>query len=409
MLLYVLCGSLALYPLVTSFLAPVIATAYFFAALGVVARMLRNGFGVPRTYLGWVWASYAFVYGIWYAVALVHGNNVTYINQDALGFLLYFGVLPILFLYIKFRRLESAFVQFVVDCCTLIATMSVVVVAGYYVVFGDINADSMLLINAYLASIGLTWQIDHNAGVFGVYTNAGHLLLIGIAVVLYIYSVAGRKGDLALFTLYLVGIVLDGHRALVIAAVMQLLILVPRLLGRTSASKKIVLMTALVLVPTIAALVGLDWIEARFAFTTDDPSTAERYAQIPALLDKIMENPLIGSGFGSVASYIRSIERPFSYEVDFLATAMKLGVLGSLIYFGTYLAALAYGYRSSGQAGLFLLSAGLSFFFYMGTNGNQAMSSDSSVFHIFIFLLIAFAANSAKRHRVSIGALPTAQ
>ena len=401
MLLYVLCGSLVLYPLLEKFLAPVIGIAYFFAAVPLVMRLWSNGFRVPRTYLGWVWAIYSMVYVIWYAIALLHGNIGAYISQDSLGFLLYFGALPILFLYIKFSGLESTFSQFIVDCSTLIATLSVAVVAGYYVVFGEVDGDSLLLLNDFLATLGLTWQIDSNSGLLGVYTYTGHLLLLGIAIVLYRYTLFPRRKDLALVALYFVGIVLDGHRALVVASVLQLLILAPRLFGGVSISKKIVLVTVLVVAPTIAALLGLDWIQSRFDFTTNDPSTEERYAQIPALLDKIMQDPLLGSGFGSVAGYVRSAERPFSYEVDFLATAMKLGVLGSLIYFGTYLAALVYGFRSSGRAGLFLLSAGLSFFFYMGTNGGQAMSTDSAIFHIFIFLLIDFAARHAKTRRDS--------
>jgi hypothetical protein len=410
-LLYVMGGSLALYPLLEQFVAPVIGVAYALAVLSVVFQLMRNGFSAPRTYLGWVWAIYALVYVAWYGNALLHGNDPTYIRQDSLGFLLYFGAMPILFLFIRFGGLEATFVRFIVHCSIFIAVISVVVVVGYYITFGPIDGDSLIVLNAFIHGLGLTWQIDSNAGVLGVYTYTGHLLLLGIAIVLHRYSLAPNRWDIALVMLFLVGIVLDGHRALVVSSLMQLLIVAPRLFARVSLSKKLVLASVLVIGPAVAVVLGMDWISARFDFSANDPSTAERWAQIPALVDKISREPLFGSGFGSVASYIRSIERPFSYEVDFLATAMKLGLVGCVAYFGTYLGALAYAHFTRGQAGLFLLSAGLPFFFYMGTNGGQAMSTDSAVFHIFIFLLIDFAARPiprASRHGEA-GALSAAR
>ena len=407
-LLYVLCGSLALYPLLEKFVAPVIAASYALVLVIVVSRLFGNGFRVPRSYLGWLWLTYSAVYGIWYAVAVLYGNKIAYINTDSLGFSLYFGFVPVLFLYITFHRLEAAFAGFIVGCCLVIAAISVVAVAGYYVAFGEVDGNALLSTNAFLASLGLNWQIDNNVGLLGMYTNTAHLLLLGIAIVLYRYASSGSRRELGLAALFLVGILLDGHRALVIAALMQLAILAPPLLRRMSPSRRTVVVAALIAGALITTLLSWDWIQTRFDFSGEDVSTAERHAQIPALIDKIEENPVMGSGFGSSASYIRSIERPFSYEVDFLATFMKLGLVGGLVYFGTYLLVLLHGWRAGGRAGLFLLSAGAPFFFYMGTNGNQAMSTDSAVFHIFIFLLIAFAVDPRRRHPVVSGAVRTA-
>jgi hypothetical protein len=365
----------------------------------VVLKLASADFHLPRTCLGYVWIAYATVYVVWYAIAMLNGNPTAYINQDSLGFLLYVGMLPLLFLYVRFLGLEGSFVRFVIRCSTLIAGMSALAVLVYFMTFGEIDGDALLITNAFLAGLGLTWQLDNNSGVLGVYTNAGHLLLLGIALVLHRYTITGRKTDLALAALYLVGIALDGHRALIISAMLQLLILLPRLLARLRLSRKLLLAAVLVAIPLLVGVLGQDWIQERFDFSADDPSTAERHAQIPALLYAIDRNPVLGSGFGSQASYIRSLERPFSYEVDFLATAMKLGLLGTAIYFGTYLLALVHALLAAGRLGLFLFSAGLPFFFYMGTNGNQAMSTDSSVFHIFLFILIALSADRVRTAR----------
>lgn len=402
-LLYVLCGALALYPLLEKFAAPVIAASFALAFIVVLLRLMTNGFRMPVTFLGWVWCAYFVVYGVWLAIAVLQDNRLDYAMRDSLGFLLYFGFVPVLFLYIVFCRLEAAFTRFIVGCCITISALSVVAVVGYYVVFGELDGNTLLVMNAFLASAGMNWQIDNNSGLLGMYTNTAHLLLLGTAIVLYRYVSTGRWRHLGLAALFLVGTVLDGHRALVIAALLQFVMLSPQLLRRMKPSHQIVIGTVVVSTALVAALLSGEWIQARFDFSTEDVSTAERHAQIPALLDKIAEAPVMGSGFGSFAAYIRSSERPFSYEVDFLATVMKLGLVGGLMYFGTYLLALAHGWRRGGREGVFLLSAGLPFFFYMGTNGNQAMSTDSAVFHIFIFMLIAFAvARNRPRHEPAV-------
>ncbi len=388
LLLYVLCGSLALYPLLEKFIAPVLGVAFAVAASSVALQLIRRDFRLPRTYLAWVWGIYAVLYVVWSCIGLLHDNNPAYVRGDSQGFLLYIGAMPVLFLFIAYGRLEAAFAQFLVDCSKLIAFISIAAVGGYFIVFGPLDADSLLLLNAFLGSIGLSWQLDNNSGLLGVYTYTGHLLLLGIAIVLYRYSVQHRRAHVFLLGLFLVGIVLDGHRALVVSAILQVAIVGIRLFREANPRKKLVLGIVLVVIPAIAIVMSMDWIVTRFDFSTADPSTAERWAQIPALLDKIEQSPVLGSGFGTVAAYIRSLERPYSYEVDFLATAMKLGLVGCLLYFGTYVAALAHGALACGRAGLYLLSAGLPFLFYMGTNGGQAMSTDSAVFHIFLFLLI---------------------
>jgi O-antigen ligase len=248
----------------------------------------------------------------------------------------------------------------------------------------------MALTNLFLRSLGLSWFIDHNHGLLGLYTNTAHLMLLGSALALHRFTAHHRRRDLWLVGLYLVAMALDGRRALVITAVLQLMVAAPRLMSALRPGQRLALVVGTAVVGSALVLGNLEWIEQRFSFTEEDISTAHRQAQIPPLLEKIAENPVFGGGFGTVASLLRSELRPFSYEVDFLATVMKLGVVGSMLYFGTYLAVLFHAYRRTGSRGIFYASAGLPFFFYMTTNGNQAMSTDSAVFHIFLFLLIAF-------------------
>ena len=390
LIMFVLCGSLVFYPVLEQFVAPFVAASFVLATVIVVVGILRRGLRLPNTFLIKVWVAMLYVYVVWTMVAIVRGNVPLYITQDSAGFLIYIGVMPVIYLLIAQYQLQRAFFRLVECISLLIAFASVALAIVIYSFLDGISSESLLLVNSFLASLKLSWKTDHNSGVLGLYTNIAHLMLLGNALALYRYSLQRRSRDLIPVGLYLVGIFLDGRRALAISAFLQLIIVAPVLLRMLSPSQslRITIGAMFVLVAGIAA--NLDWLQQRLDFSFNDVSSAERFAQIPSLLDKISEHPLVGGGFGTVAAYIRSVERPFSYEVDYLATLMKLGLIGSILYFGTYLLAVVQATRIRDRLGRYLISAGLSFFFFMGTNGNQAMSTDSAMFHILLFLMIVF-------------------
>ncbi|MFG6415753.1 O-antigen ligase family protein [Roseateles sp. DC23W] len=403
LLLLAACGSLGFYPLLEQFIAPVLAMSFALAAMVAGAGLLHRRLRMPSTFILGIWASLLIVYVGWCAVAIVHGNVGQYIVTDSAGFLLYIGVLPVLYLLIRQNDLQHSFFQIIEQLSMVIAVLSVVLAVSFFVLFGPVEADSLLLVNAFLKGLGLSWKVDSNSGALGLYTNVAHLMMLGLALSLYRFSLARRRRELLLVLLYLVALLLDGRRALAIAAILQLLIAAPQLLAMLKPAQRLRLTLGAVALSTVAVVANLDWIQQRFEFTDSDVSSAARFEQIPPLLDKIAEHPILGGGFGTYASLRRSDERPFSYEVDFLATLMKLGLIGSALYFGSYLFGVMQARRIRDPLGLFLMSAGLPFFFYMGTNGNQAMSTDSAVFHIYLFLLIAFACEQRRAPAVAAG------
>lgn len=407
-LLHIACGSLALYPLLEQFIAAVLGASLLLIAVSSLFGLLNRRLVVRQSFIWTVWILLAGVYLIWFCIGVLNQNIMKHITQDSLGFLLYLVVLPVVYLFIVQNGLQGSFYRFVERVSLLIASVSVALTVVMFLIFGEINTPMILGVNAFLSGLSLSWKISHNSGVIGLYTNAAHFLLLGSALALYRYSFAGHRRDAFLILLYLAGMFLDGRRALVIAALLQLLIMLPKLMKRLTPQRRLTFVVGGLAVLVMLIGANLDWIQQRFEFSEEDISSAERYAQIPALLDKISESPLIGSGFGTVASYIRSDERPFSYEVDFLATLMKLGAIGSLLYFGAYLYGMAQSLRINGTLGRCLLSAGFAFLFYMGTNGNQAMSTNSAVFHIFLFLLISFALDDRVGIHASHGSAATA-
>jgi len=62
-------------------------------------------------------------------------------------------------------------------------------------------------------------------------------------------------------------------------------------------------------------------------------SNIERANQLVSLLEGIYQAPLFGHGAGASASYIRSVEQPWAYELSYVAFVFQYGVLGLILYF----------------------------------------------------------------------------
>ena len=101
----------------------------------------------------------------------------------------------------------------------------------------------------------------------------------------------------------------------------------------------VVLAILISIVAVIAAIgAGLEfealYNQFRSAFDSSGEQAASiRYEQLLALLSEWKESPLIGHGLGaSAASFIRSEEMPWAYELSYVALLFQTGVLGVAIY-----------------------------------------------------------------------------
>lgn len=396
LILYLFCTSLTLYPLLAQFAGPFIVLGFAGILCNLVYKMLFHKLHIEESPMYKIIGAMLVVYATWVFVALLLGNDNGYIFLDSQGFLIYL-VTPFLFVYIVANGLEARFAAYLFNVCLFIAGLSAAIIVGYFLLVGTPDSESLFVMNAFLDGYGLNWRIDNNSGFLGLYTYTGHILLIGTGLSFYRYTQTGRVREIWFIALFAFGMFADGHRALMVALALLIALMLPLIARMIGLQKMLLILGIVLLICMVGAFIGGDWFSERFNFSSDDASTLERFLQIPALLDKIGERPFFGSGFGAFAKVIRSTERPFSYEVDFLATWMKLGLVGALLYFGTYLAALNRARMSGGPLGYVLFSVGLAFFLYMGTNGNSAMSTDSAVFHMLLFVLIALTIRSARQ------------
>ena len=91
----------------------------------------------------------------------------------------------------------------------------------------------------------------------------------------------------------------------------------------------VVLLFGLVNVVGKSYLVGQ--LSSIFEFSEDD-SNVERTFQFRALMQGISESPFFGSGAGAAASYPRSSDQPWAYELFYVSLVFQYGVFGFLVY-----------------------------------------------------------------------------
>lgn len=140
-----------------------------------------------------------------------------------------------------------------------------------------------------------------------------------------------------------------------------------------------------------ATELGRTTVEARFESTASTEGDVVRVEQSQVLLDEFKKRPLLGRGLGTHSDrLVRSEEAPWSYENQWLALLMQLGVVGLLAVLALP-AALARGLlrrrpRALGLADLAVLAV-----FLLAAFFNPALTSSTSGAVLLLFGLVAFA------------------
>ncbi|HDS1734788.1 MULTISPECIES: hypothetical protein [Pseudomonas] len=135
-------------------------------------------------------------------------------------------------------------------------------------------------------------------------------------------------------------VMLSGRRVILVTAVLGPLIAYCMSLGAPGGRGLAVFKVSLF----VGGAIGLalvvyslwpDYIYERVSSIFDfgaDASNSERAVQFGALMDGIVAHPFWGSGAGAVASYIRSEEMPWAYELFYVSLVFQYGVFGFSIY-----------------------------------------------------------------------------
>lgn len=167
------------------------------------------------------------------------------------------------------------------------------------------------------------------------------LFLLPFFIIKYIHS--GRR-PLHLFILISLLVIsfLSGRRAIYVSSILAIFVGYLATMGTRPTRKRRIGWpgwgTIVVILVAIAFYVYSSEymksvIDSIFNFSTDG-SNIERRNQLHALWQGFAEMPFFGHGAGAVASYIRSAEQPWSYELFYVSLLFQYGTIGVLIYAG---------------------------------------------------------------------------
>jgi len=374
----------------------IITVAYYL----VFKKTYKDNFNIIITF-------FLTIYIFWFCLAVYYHNELFYIFQDSVGFLFYLAYPPLAFILIKFAS-DTFYDKLISYIGLAISALHAIMYGLFYFVMGigNLTNDQLILFNLILKQIGFTGRLGASGGLLRIDLGLGQLLLIPLAIsvnnIIKAKKVSECKSQLCFVLIIILGAILDGHRSLLITMALALILqfflsIKYRKLTFIRFFKFVIIMAlSLVVLISIFSITGIydfsafyDRISTLFVFDQDNVSNEARFGQIPALLKKIVERPLMGNGFGSYAEVLRNDVRPFMYEVDYLATVMKLGIIGTVLYIGAYIAVLIKGYKSlrrNFDRATPYVSAGAAYLFYMGTNGGFAMSLFSTLIHVMIML-----------------------
>lgn len=400
----------ALLPLAFQFLKfPVVGLLLL--GLALFARELLPFLRQSR--LGWVLPPLMLIYAYGLFVAALQSNPMDLALQDAAGFPLYL-MFPVAVLFL--RHWSPARIRWLVMVIAqAIALVHLAAYVAFHLIAGELNFTTMTAANLWLKSIGFTAEFAASSGLLRVNFGIGPLLVYGLLVCAHdvLFTPAGlcsgprRLVMIAWGLIFGLAIFVEGHRSLIVTAVLGLLVMTfvarrrfaPDL--RTLAVALLISGAGMVGFTVLAQSSGaldLSAVTERLASLMDFgggklAGDDEREEQFSALLDKIDEAPVSGHGFGTSARVIRSDTRPFMYELDLLAVWMKLGAVLAMAYLALTVipalrASLAVLHGQAHPALAPVCGFSVALLFHMSSNGGYAMSPFSTLSHVIVFLLL---------------------
>ncbi len=151
-----------------------------------------------------------------------------------------------------------------------------------------------------------------------------------------------RKYNYIYISIFLLSLLFAYSRALWILTLFILMIYAFTSIGQRVKYKAINYIFSFILIMPILAYTGSDLLSSRFSNQISASSDTTRVTQSTELYNKFSESVVFGHGLGAyVANIIRDEKEPFSYETQWLALLMQIGVLGvslivTAVFFGFF-------------------------------------------------------------------------
>lgn len=337
---------------------------FFFLNFGVKRVFRKSVILASLTYsiIGLIWSIYGVVAG----------------NPGALQVLSVMFIYPILFTVLGGAyRGQSDKLHII-----FIASGVVILILDGAYLFGEVYFTGNLLTD-FLKEMYRDNAVVDNASSYFKFTlpNVASLLfLLPYLFSSYLFG-NGGKAKFVLLSLLSVLALLSGRRALLLFSFVGPITAYCITCGAPAISRKsyfriIVLSVVLLLFAIIFSSYWPEHVAQLFMsmldFTSNN-SNQERNLQFQSLIHGFLQSPILGNGAGAVASYLRSEEIPWAYELLYVALLFQYGLIGfSLYFFGIFsiVIFLVYRVRMLGRNSFefYYLSGFISFVLASSTN-----------------------------------------
>lgn len=258
---------------------------------------------------------------------LINGQSLNFAFQDGSSifiFLLYFPIVQLLRKNaLNWINIEKYFV----NLCTLVAVFQIIIWFNYeFFQLFNINMLDFFSVTEY-GSIYVGPMPDGFYRVMWI-TTAFMIPAIFVVASKHKYCVL----DYLKIVCFIVALYVSYTRALWIATILGVIIII-MFKDNVKARDLIIVAIITCLVLGSVILTNTDSIFVRLSSIINDSGAYERVIQINSILEKWGEHFLFGTGFGGYANYIRVDAAPYSYEVALIALLMKLGIVGTFLWF----------------------------------------------------------------------------
>ena len=290
----------------------------------------------PRLALFYLWISVAGI--VWAVVGLLHSGNYVQGNLDALKlYVTWSAAFVILYTLLRAEPSLGLLHAALVSSAILISVINLVGLAdeigSWGLISESIREELELRVGIHIGYIQIT---SNNIGALFV--------IVPYLLSLHFRADAGKVNSAFMkvaLVLSLVAVAVSGRRALWLAVVLTpcTILLLSSLTGSYGLLK--VGGRRFLLMCTVAAVAGLSavlllpedmpevgaLVRLNEAFSPEN----ERVIQKAYLIDGFMKSPILGSGFGAYAGYLRSYERPWTYELTYYRLLFNMGIVGTAL------------------------------------------------------------------------------
>ena len=223
---------------------------------------------------------------------------------------------------------------------------------------------------------------------FRVFWISSMFIFIGIALTIKNLSKALSWKNIGFIALLLLALFFTKTRSLIIASLLFpiLFYLTKMVLNKeTKFQKTHFAVIFLFLMPFFVSMLNSTSVLDFFGLSREISDNI-RIDQQSYLMDSFFKNPILGSGFGSYSTEIRSETSPWSYELNMVALLMKIGISGLLLLYVTIYKIFTFYGRHANKANLAHSYALLLSIIFIGST-NPMLFNLAGLLVIFIIIL----------------------